>query len=588
MKLSFPERLTAKRDFCYDVLCFPRTHFRIGIEIELHEVHPLFSSGISLASFSPKCFSSVYDPDRSLTIECESLVLSGALLSEDGTPSGVEYRIEIESTGPSYIGRAVLWGRQKYDQRPVILKFVEVDPSDAILEYNNDPTCYKAPYKETPLVLRRSGNGGIMSAMGDGNIEAFSFEKGIHAGKYCQDEIEFLLAEYSFEYRLPPVVYNTLTQQTGGMLSADETELVLPDDPEKKCGLMVSMGVQYLVFHDGWQELHGKWIPKEPEKYQAWIRCAKDAGMKVLAYWTPNAFETPHNFDDDLLFTWPGLGPDWGPNLRITNMTKPGGEKLMFQSLQNWIEFNHSLDGIYIDLFWSFGDRSDGIIQHGFPQVERLCRKTISKLRNWKQNCEILFNARYYGPPSMFFDGVPLLGEWTKVSDEKINSGRLFGGANMWPILGLGDENVGLENVPITQKNLWKYRNDLILQGAVPYIQDRLIANKEYYSYLKHLAPMAGQTGRFRRNCPTVSSPGLENAVYEFKNSTVVFIVNGSDEAVTSSLTLDTEEFALSNGHKAEFTWIDRPESSGEDFMKMNKRVELVFQPFEAAVVVLS
>ena len=232
-----------------------------------------------------------------------------------------------------------------------------------------------------------------------------------------------MLAEYDFEYRVPPLVYNSVRQEIGGMLDQHVVRGTLPEDYKDKLDRLKSQGIKHVVLHDNWQRSYGIWQPSDPDLYWCTVRCAQAAGFKVLAYWNPTVIELPHDIDDDVLFTWPGRGPDWGESQRMVDMGRPVGAAMVKESLRRWLETNHSLDGIYIDLFWAWGDRRTGMIAHSFPQVERLSRWCTEQLRAWKEDFVLMFNARYYGPPSMFECGIPLFGEWTSVEDEVVDSG---------------------------------------------------------------------------------------------------------------------------------------------------------------------
>jgi len=572
-------------DFC-DVIRYSASGLEIGFVLEMQDAAPSFSFGSAAASTVQSVYTSVADRDRRIKDDGNWLSLEGRLLSPAGDDSGVRYRLEIEREAPSTIGKVTLFGRSEFDDRPVTLRFVETRPFEAVLEYRNDPTCYAAPYQETPLVLWRTGERGIVTCFGNGNVRPYAFRDRVHSATYFASEFEFILAEYNIGCRIPPIAYNTLVQETGGMLDQDMEQQRLPEDYEQRLRYLQNLGVDRVILHSPWQKLHGLWEPRHPELYWSIVEYAHQIGLNVLAYWNPNAFETPHAFEDDILFTWPGLGPDWGKTLRMADVGRPGGEALARRSLHDWLETNRSLDGIYIDLFWSFGDRSQGLIRHSFPQVERLSRWCIERLREWREDFILMFNARYYGPPSMFRVGEPLFGEWTDAGDEVVESGRIFGGANMWPIIGLGDESVGLDFVPITDDNMRAYRNQMILSGAFPYIQERLIDHPIYYSYLKHFAGLSGTLASFARMSSVVGCGVLSSAIYDTEHRTLVFLLNTTDLRAEEDVSLDVSGISRYPRRTLRVEMLD-DYTGRECACEVGSDVNVLLDPLHAAVVIM-
>ena len=175
-----------------DIIKFRRSGLEMGFALEM-EHRPTRFSPPWKTDCATGIYSSVNDPHRTVRQE-NSITLEGKLVSASGEESGVAYRLELEKDSSSLIGSVCLIGREEDDDRPIRLKFFETTVYDSVLGYHNDPSCYKPPYDETPLVIWRSASKALMTCFGNGNVEPYAFRDRVHSACYLREEFRIYVS----------------------------------------------------------------------------------------------------------------------------------------------------------------------------------------------------------------------------------------------------------------------------------------------------------------------------------------------------------------------------------------------------------
>ena len=126
----------------------------------------------------------------------------------------------------------------------------------------------------------------------------------------------------------------------------------------------------------------------------------------------------------------------------------------------------------------------------------------------------------------------------------------------------------------------------MILCGAVPYVQERLIEQETYYSYLKFLDGIDQTPATFTRRSPAVVALGLDNAVYDSADRTLIFLVNRSTSEVAARVQFDVSRVSADNRDSAVLYRLNENKACPYG-LDLNGEFEITLAPLDAAVVVM-